>query len=228
MTYGLIALIDKQTKPMPDLMAKLMTTALVSQARSVGMAYKVTAQSVVWYGSHDELVPHGAWPIVILDEPDIADALGYHDLDPNGQPYGRVFATPARDAKVSLSSVISHEVVEAIVDPYANLWADTFHGTSYAFEACDPVESDSYMINGVEVSNFVTRAWFDPNEPVGPFDHMHKLTAPLSMSSGGYLIKMVEGKIANVFGARYPEWRKELKHAPQPSRTAWRAVRQLV
>lgn len=228
MTYGLIALVDQsQTSGLDPVSGAALAGVLAKQAASVGRAYRVSAQPVVWYGKHPELVPAGAWPVVILDDPDVAGALGYHDLDPNGKPYARVFARPTLTAGVSLSSVISHEVCEAVVDPYANLWADANHGVSYAFEACDPVESDAYMIDGVEVSNFVTRAWFDPSATNGPFDHMHKLDAPFTMSPGGYLIKMVDGNITQVFGETYPEWRRSMKYSAQPSRSMWRMVRQL-
>jgi hypothetical protein len=170
----------------------------------------------------------GGWPVYILQNPDVAGALGYHDLDPNGQPYGRVFVEPTVQAGVSVSSVLSHEIVEAYCDPDANLWADRQNGVSVAFEACDPVEASSYEINGVEVSNFVTRAWFDPTLKSGRFDYLEHLSAPLTLEKGGYEILMTDGKVSQSFGDDYPDWRLALKSAPQPSRTRWRGVRTLV
>lgn len=227
--YGLIALIDQSTKSgYDDNKGTAVAGALAHQLRyHVQKSYRYTAAPVVWLGKNPGLVPAGAWPIYILDDPDTAGALGYHDLDPQGNPYGRIFVTPTLDAGVSLSSVLSHEVIEAFVDPHANLWADANHGISYAYEACDAVENSSYLIHGIEVSNFVTRQWFDPNDTTGKVDWLGHLSKPFTMESGGYVIYMQDGKIGQKFAEGYPAWRKELKSAEQPSRTLWRAVREL-
>jgi len=58
----------------------------------------------------------------------------------------------------SVSVALSHEVIEAFVDPDLNLWAEDEEGTLWAYEACDPVEAGSYQIRiagePVYVSNF--------------------------------------------------------------------------
>lgn len=227
--YGLIAIVDKTRVGVLASTGAALAAVLAKQAASVGRAYRVSAQPVIFYGPHADLVPVDAWPVVVLDDPDVAGALGYHDLDPNGKPYARVFNAPTVAAGVPLSSVVSHEVCEAVADPYANLWADANRGVAYAFEACDPVENDMYLIDNVGVSNFVTRRWFNPSATVGPFDHMGKLSAPFTMSKGGYLIKMIDGVVSQVFGDDYPAWRRTLRYAaPQPSRSVWRQVRTLV
>jgi hypothetical protein len=53
---------------------------------------------------------------------------------------------------------------------------------------CDPVEGDSYSgAGGVALSNFVTPWWFSEQPPAGAkFDFMSKLSAPFTMSPGGY------------------------------------------
>lgn len=228
--YGLIALIDKSVKhKTTDQTGTALAGALAHQLRyHVGPHYKRTSTPVVWYGSHPELVPKGAWSIVLLDDPDVAGALGYHDLDPQGNPYGRVFIQPSLDNHVSVSSVLSHEVCEAFIDPFANEWADASHGVSYAFEACDAVESSSYKIKGIEVSNFVTRMWYDPGSIGDQYDYLNRLSAPFTLESGGYVITMQDGQVGQKFAEDYPAWRQELKSAPQPSRTVWREVRELV
>ena len=65
----------------------------------------------------------------------------------------------------SVSSVMSHEVLEMYIDPNCNLWANDGKGSAYSFEVCDPVEAPSYTVNGVSVSNFVTPSWFDSLAP---------------------------------------------------------------
>lgn len=168
---------------------------------------------------------HDDWPIYLLDSPDVANALGYHDVDPQGRPYGRVFVDPTRSAGVSLSSVISHEVLEAFGDSDVNFWGDSGRGVAVALELCDPVENSVYQIDGVKLSNFVLPAWFNPYVPAGTkVDFLAHLHHPYQLESGGYKITMVEGRIGQVFADGYPEWKKALKRTEQPSRTVWREV----
>ena len=103
----------------------------------------------------------------IQDQPQ--GVLGFHTEDQGGKLWGVVAAKPELDngAQVttgdwSVSSVLSHEVLEMFVDPNCNLWANDGKGSAYSFEVCDPVEAPSYAVNGVSVSNFVTPSWFDP------------------------------------------------------------------
>jgi len=203
---------------------------LQKQIAQAATMYRYATCPVIWL-SPGSPMPQGYWPIYILKDPDVAGALGYHDVDPNGHPYGRVFSSVCKQAGVSLSSVLSHEVLEAWVDPYANDWSD--QGTRcIAHEACDPVQNSSYLIDGIEVSNFVTRRWFD-NGAVradGKFDWLGHLTAPFQLESGGYLIVMQDGRVSQVFGEGegMTGYRALVADAPQPSRSTWRSARELI
>lgn len=147
-----------------------------------------------------EVVLDGDWPVYLLDNADVAGALGYHDVDPHGNPYGRVFTKTTRADGLTVSSVISHEVIEAVVDPHVNMWAENPHdGKLYALEACDPVESDNYIYRGVEVSNFVWPEYFELPTSAVRFDERKKLRAPFTMSAGGYLIVRAGGRVTQVF-----------------------------
>ncbi len=166
-------------------------------------------------------VPLHAQVVVIYDTSDQQGALAYHTEDQNGLVFSRVFAKTLKDNGVSWTSGASHEVCEMTVDPNVNLSADDGNGNQYAWEICDPVESDGYMIGTVQVSDFVYRAWFDPSAPAGT--RTRKGTskgfpnlAPFTLAAGGYAIK--NGKA--VFGEAYPAWRGEMKGAG--SRTARR------
>lgn len=127
-------------------------------------------------------------PVFIEDASDVQGALGYHDIDSNGVPYIKVFTRDSASAGVSLSSVISHEILEVLGDPFVDSCVTIEDGkggaTIYAAEVCDPVQADIYTINGVEVSNFVLPSWF--GGPGSKYDHLGKLTAPFTMTSGGY------------------------------------------
>lgn len=195
-------------------------------------------------------VPAGSYAISILDNPDQPDALGYHS-EQGDIVYGKIFVDPVLsnggvvlyDAKnpqnVSVSSVLSHEVCELIVDRYCNLWADgpaLPQGSSYAYEVADPVEGDSYAINlgtaeapsMVSVSNFVTPHWFDEQATAGQyFDRLHKLNAPFTMTPGGYLVvRNAPGSEQQVFGETLPAaWRVAVKKANVASRLNKRKVK---
>jgi hypothetical protein len=39
-------------------------------------------------------VPSGCWGMLFVDDADAADALGYHDLTPEGLPLSKVFVGP--------------------------------------------------------------------------------------------------------------------------------------
>jgi hypothetical protein len=157
-------------------------------------------------------------PIVILDNADVADALGYHDVTPTGLPYARVFTQPilsnggALDfSSNSVSVTLSHEILETVGDRYAHFWSDGPQGLEYALELCDAVEGDSYTIGGVAVSNFVLPQFF--RDGPGPFDYLGKLGMPFQMTSGGYQIVRSGGTdTKQIFGSEYPEWRKAGKN----------------
>lgn len=167
----------------------------------------------VAYFADEKHCPPDSNIIYLFDAADQAGALGYHDETPEGAEYGRVFVQTIMEAggktlegSLSVSAVLSHEVLELWGDPNCNLWADGTNGKSVAFELSDPVENDIYEINvrggPVSVSNFILPDWFDPFAPEPHrFDFLNKLTAPFSMTAGGYLIERAEGRTTQVFGA---------------------------
>jgi hypothetical protein len=151
------------------------------------------------------------WQIIYLDDADEADALGYHDLTLNGQPYSKVFTKTTVENGESVSVTACHELCEMVLDPVANLWADDLRGTAWAYEACDAVEEDTFDVDGVAMSNFVTPAYFEPfDHPIGTrFDFLGKLDAPFTMTLGGYSIVEKGGKVSNVFGSKQKAQRFE-------------------
>lgn len=165
--------------------------------------------------------PKSARLITVMDTLDDAQALGYHTEDGAEHIWGVVGTKAAMDqgAKAltgpySISSILSHEVIELFGDPRINLWADNGRGTQVAVELCDPVENDSYLVDGVAVSNFVYPAWFDHLAAKGDrFDYMGRLTRPFTMARGGYWVEMKAGKTSQKFGEDVPEWRRAAKQA---------------
>lgn len=144
----------------------------------------------------------GAFPITFFKNADVAQALGYHDTDSRGNPYGKVFTDvilqnggsvlgDKGDPAFSVSACASHEVGETLVDPTCYWWWDNGH-ISIAAEDADPVQGDAYTINGVAVSNLIIpQAWANPKAPRSArFDMMEKLTAPFTRTPGGYWVQM--------------------------------------
>ncbi|MER5635679.1 hypothetical protein ABT095_01840 [Kitasatospora sp. NPDC002227] len=220
-----ITVVNKSTRVTDD-DVKTMTRACATQVqRDAAPAWGKAPIPVVYAASEAE-APPGAWVIAVLDDSDQAGALGWHTESEGNLIFGRVFAAPVLDhggrvlsGELSVSAVLSHEVLETLVDEHVNLWADDLNGSAYAYEVGDPVESDSYEVDvtgvgPVAVSNFVYPAWFDPQAGGGrKFDQMGKVTAPFQMTKGGYVVIRREGKEEQHFGDRYPEWKKTAKLA---------------
>src|SRR5215475_4837639 len=114
--------------------------------------------------SRGQSLTQGWWQIVIIDNPDQAGALGYHELSSIGTPLGKVFAKLDIESGSSWTATLSHELLEMLADPWINWCAVGADSRIYALEVCDAVENDKlgYEIDGVLVSDFVTPAWFEP------------------------------------------------------------------
>ncbi len=129
----------------------------------------------------------GDWQLIFLDDTDEDRALGYHKDTDTGMPVMEVFVRTCRQAGVSESACASHELAEALADPF--LTTASFDGRSkfWAVEIGDAAQSSNYEVNGVEVQDFVTPAWFDSTPPPGAkFDHTGAITKPFEVPSGGY------------------------------------------
>jgi hypothetical protein len=146
-----------------------------------------------------EDVPTDWCILAILDSADEAGALGYHAETGDGRPYGRVFVKVTLQDGGTVSSVLSHEACEMFGDRVCNRWAQAPDGRMWALELCDAVQGDSYMKNGVEVSNFVTQAFFDDTPaPGAKLDFLGKLSAPFTLSPGGYSVVMAGGRVHQI------------------------------
>jgi len=133
------------------------------------------------------------WPVYLLDVSDVAGALAYHDIDPAGRPYAKVFVQTCEGAGVSWQSACSHEILEIIPDPPTTRTAIGPNGRPWAYETADPVETsfDPTPKIGMPLSNFVFPSWFDVDGKA-PYDAGGILTAPFSVAPGGYAQFMAE------------------------------------
>jgi hypothetical protein len=144
------------------------------------------------------------WQFIYFDNADVANALGYHDLTHKGQPVSKVFVKTTLADKQSVSVTACHELFEMVIDPLANLWAEASDGVEYAYEMSDPVEEDTFKVDGIEMSNFVHPSWFEPfkHPPGAKFDHLGLLKKPFTMTKGGYMIIKKDGKVSQAFGSK--------------------------
>jgi hypothetical protein len=94
------------------------------------------------------------------------DALGYHEQNNRGIPYGFVFTELSEALEESWTVTLSHEALELIGDPEVNLLVMGSHPKDrnrtvfHWYEMCDAVQAESYELDGVEVSNFVLPLYF--------------------------------------------------------------------
>ena len=69
--------------------------------------------------------------------------------------------------------------------------------TLYAYEVCDAVEGEEFLIDGVAMSDFVYPAYFESfRKPTSiQFDHLKKINRPFQILEGGYAIVTKAGKV---------------------------------
>lgn len=137
-------------------------------------------------------IPKGSWVLWLLDDSDVQNALGYHDLTPEGKPIAKAFVKTDMQHNLKWTVTASHEILETAVDPFvdsvvltsgpggqgARLWAKE---TADAVEADD----DGYDVSGIRLSNFVLPSWFGSGP--APYDFRGLLTAPFQIRPGGYM-----------------------------------------
>jgi phospholipase C len=130
--------------------------------------------------------------IYLWDQTDVEDALGYHDKNAAGIPYGFVFTELSKQLGEPWSVTLSHEALELLGDAQGTLLVQGPHPDKpslevfHWFEMCDAVQSQSYKIDGVEVSNFVLPLYFTTDEQQG--------------SRNDFLGRVVKGKGLRSFG----------------------------
>ena len=145
----------------------------------------------------------GDWQMLYMDDADQADAEGYHDLTHKGVPVSYVFVKSVLLNHEPVSLTACHELFEMVIDPIANLWADGRNGWQYAYEMCDPVEEDTFLVDGLTMSNFVYPTWFEPfaHRRGTKYDHLGRLQEPFGMTHDGYVIRRHGHKVYESFAS---------------------------
>ena len=201
-------------------------------AMVAAIQHQVTYHFRPWWGTNATMqryadtnaVPdsENVWTCHIMDKSDLQGAGGYH-AETHGVPDLKVFAGDLKRLGDSVSVAFSHEVLEALGDPLVNESVQVARGIFWAMEACDAVEADQFGYDipvggtNVTVSDFVTRQWWNANDPA-PYDYMRHLTRPLQLLSGGYI---------GEWNATTQRWTQRVadKTAPESHRIALRNAR---
>jgi len=168
--------------------------------------------SIVSDRQHNDM--RGDAVIYIWDKIDPSGALGYHDLNNKGIPYGMVFKQMSDELNEPWSVTFSHEVLELIMDPEVNMLVAGMHPGGedrivfHWCEVCDAVQSQHYKIHGIPVSNFVLPLYFTQsdefegrNDFLGHIDKDKKILSSFGVAEGGYIgfYDPLSGKHENYF-----------------------------
>lgn len=133
--------------------------------------------------------------LYLSDKTDAGDAMGYHDSNARGIPYGFVFTELCQALDESWTITLSHEALELIGDAQGNLLVQGPHPSEagqevfHWYELCDAVQNQSYVIDGVAVSNFVLPLYFTRGEEKGGRNDFlgDPALRSFGVSAGGYI-----------------------------------------
>jgi hypothetical protein len=137
--------------------------------------------------------------IYLWDQSDVDGAIGYHEQNNAGIPFGFVFTDVAKTLGEPWSVTLSHEALELVGDPEANLLVMGPHPAHpnkvvfHWFEMCDAVQNETYTIDTVTVSNFVLPLYFTVGNELGSRNdflgraHGGKTLESFKINPGGYV-----------------------------------------
>jgi hypothetical protein len=133
--------------------------------------------------------------LYLRNEVRASDAAGFHQNLFGGIPYGVAYLELADLLKEAWTVTLSHEAMELIADPEANLLVQGPHPrypkqshrkVYHWFEMCDAVQGESYDIDGIAVSNFVLPLYFTSSaERGGRNDFLGTVTNGKTLRSFG-------------------------------------------
>jgi len=187
----------------PDGPLQLMTNS-VMRARRRDFAPVYGDADVVFVPSLDDVRPDQI-PHLIIPNPDIAGALGYHGTGPNGEAYSKTFTLYNDGSPVpmtgitGISTVVTHELFEVDGNRFVKEWHDddrpNMAGWQWWGELCDWSQRWVYWVDGHTISD-----WAYPNMFSGAATgndyrtfmahRTYKIrTGPFNVFPGGYSVR---------------------------------------
>jgi hypothetical protein len=182
-----------------------MASALEACAKHCAETWGRLAPAIDVCDDVDKL-PKNAIPVVFVDSSTDMGAIGVHYWTPQRGPAARVYVEQTSGLNAGSSSVseaASHEILEALVSPQVNLWADypgEAGGHPHAQVAVEPADpcQDTYVVTvggtSWQVANFATPEWFDkryagyvPTSEL-KFDYAGRLRGAGKVGPEGYVV----------------------------------------
>lgn len=155
----------------------------------------------LFFTDNPDSIPQGMARMEVLDDSDMAGALGYHDLTDAGTPDALVFAATDQQYGLSWTVTFTHELLELLGDAWINMAAQFSATQFYAAEVCDAVEADEY---GYEITygknppvlctDFILPKWYMPGSVTNKYDYRGHCSGPGEILPGGYMSIFVSGK----------------------------------
>ncbi len=180
----------------------------------------------------------GSAVLYMWDQMDVDGALGYHDQNNRGIPFGFVFTDLAQQLGEPWSVTLSHEALELIGDQEVNLLVGGPHPANpdklvfHWYEMCDAVQAETYALDDVVVSNFVLPLYFTGSEELGGRNdflgrsHNGNTLRSFGVNPGGYIgfFDPETGKMDTYFGRNdaLAQKRLELKGRAKGARRSLR------
>lgn len=165
----------------------------------------------------------------------VEGALGYHSTNHKDIPYGFVYLDICSEYGEEWTTTLSHEVLELLGDPAATLTVSgpdprkATRRVQFDVEVCDPTQGDSYLIDDVRVSNFVTPTYFGKAGGPAATNFLKLKLKAFGVRPGGYFqyedsrgAHQVNGKQAEAVLARRAAARKLMGLARRNTRRAER------
>jgi hypothetical protein len=176
----IISVINHTSGKISDEEVQLTLRAINSQIRedfqpywSLGAQLRLEGRSAKQPDKMDLADMRGDAVLYLWDEVNVQDALGFHDRNNHGIPFGFVFTELSRSLGEEWSVTLSHEALELIGDPEVNLLAmgphpaDSGRDVFHWYEMCDAVQAETYKIDGIAVSNFILPLYFTGGDELG-------------------------------------------------------------
>jgi hypothetical protein len=176
--------------------------------------------------------------IYLWNKTDVPGALGYHDANNRGIPFGFVFTDLSQAVGENWTVTLSHEALELVGDSEVNLLVMGPHPAHpqqtvfHWYEMCDAVQAENYTIDDVEVSNFVLPLYFTGGDELGGRNdflgrtYNGKTLQSFAVNPGGYVGFFNPSTNAHeTYMLKDDKWaarRAELKAAAQNARRAGR------
>jgi hypothetical protein len=166
---------------------------------SFGATLRLEGRSQSRPGKQDLADMRGDAIIYMWNETDVKDALGYHDQNNRGIPYGFIFSELSAQLGENWTVTLSHEALELVGDPEANLLVQGPHpqdpklAVFHWYEMCDAVQAETYNIDRVDVSNFVLPLYFTGGDELGGRNdflsrtHSGRTLKSFGVNPGGYI-----------------------------------------